>query len=77
MVDLVPATIGFMIRNKMLCIGCPIGIFHTVADACDADWVDLATFSDEMHLAVVQPSSTMGCSATTAGPDASAFCGHR
>jgi hybrid cluster-associated redox disulfide protein len=43
-----PATIGVMIRNRMLCIGCPIGIFHTVADACAAHGVDEAAFSEEL-----------------------------
>ena len=43
-----PATIGVMIRNRMLCIGCPIGIFHTVADACAAHAIDQTTFSAEL-----------------------------
>lgn len=43
-----PATIKVMIRNRMLCIGCPIGIFHTVADACDAHRVDLNAFREEL-----------------------------
>lgn len=37
-----------MIRNRMFCIGCPIGIFHTVADACDAHRVELDAFSVEL-----------------------------
>nr|WP_077378424.1 DUF1858 domain-containing protein [Mesorhizobium prunaredense] len=47
-----PATIRVMIRNRMLCIGCPIGIFHTVADACHAHRVDLESFSQELLKAV-------------------------
>ena len=43
-----PATIRVMIRNRMLCIGCPIGVFHTVADACDAHRIDLESFSKEL-----------------------------
>lgn len=43
-----PATIRVMIRSRMLCIGCPIGIFHTVADACDAHRVDVDEFSEEL-----------------------------
>lgn len=43
-----PATIKVMIRNRMLCIGCPIGVFHTVADACDAHRVDLNAFRKEL-----------------------------
>ena len=40
-----PATIRVFIGNRMLCIGCPIGVFHTVKDACRAH--DL----DEDHIA--------------------------
>nr|WP_274627798.1 DUF1858 domain-containing protein [Mesorhizobium shangrilense] len=47
-----PATIKVMIRNRMLCIGCPIGIFHTVADACEAHRVDLESFSEELLAAM-------------------------
>ncbi|UIJ72074.1 DUF1858 domain-containing protein [Aurantimonas sp. HBX-1] len=47
-----PATIGVMIRNGMLCIGCPIGMFHTVADACAAHVVDEARFSAELLAAM-------------------------
>lgn len=43
-----PATIRVMIRNKMLCIGCPIGIFHTVGDACAAHRLDEEAFSKEL-----------------------------
>ena len=39
-----PATIHVMIRNGMLCVGCPIAIFHTVADACEAHDVDPEAF---------------------------------
>lgn len=28
------ATIRVFLNYKMLCVGCPIGCFHTVADAC-------------------------------------------
>jgi hybrid cluster-associated redox disulfide protein len=37
-----------MIRNGMLCVGCPIGTFHTVAEACLAHAVDEAAFSAEL-----------------------------
>lgn len=43
-----PATIRVMIHHKMLCIGCPIGVFHTVADACDAHRIDEESFSREL-----------------------------
>ena len=43
-----PATIRVFIRNRMLCIGCPIGVFHTVFDACESHRVDLESFSKEL-----------------------------
>jgi hybrid cluster-associated redox disulfide protein len=39
-----PPTIRVMIRHRMLCVGCPIGTFHTVADACAAHGVDEGEF---------------------------------
>lgn len=47
-----PATIRVMIRNRMLCIGCPIGVFHTVMDACEAHGVDQEAFERELFAAV-------------------------
>lgn|GEM_PF-1005802 len=47
-----PATIRLMIRHRMLCIGCPFGIFHTVAEAAAAHEVDEAIFSGEMLTAM-------------------------
>lgn len=43
-----PATIRVFIRNRMLCVGCPIGIFHTVKDACEAHDLDEESFSQEL-----------------------------
>jgi hybrid cluster-associated redox disulfide protein len=43
-----PATIRVFIRHRMLCIGCPIGVFHTVADACEAHDLDEGAFSREL-----------------------------
>lgn len=51
-----PATIRVMIRNGMLCIGCPIGSFHTVAEACLAHAVDEAAFSAELLSAMTTKS---------------------
>lgn len=35
-----PATIRVFMRRQMLCVGCPIGQFHTVTDACSEHGVD-------------------------------------
>jgi hybrid cluster-associated redox disulfide protein len=58
-----PATIRVMIRHRMLCIGCPIGIFHTVADAAAAHAIDEATFSAELLAAMRSDPSTEAPSA--------------
>ena len=47
-----PATIRVFIQNRMLCIGCPIGIFHTVKDACQAHRLDEEAFSRELLAAM-------------------------
>ncbi len=47
-----PATIRVFIRYKMLCIGCPIGIFHTIGDACEAHRLDEESFSREILAAM-------------------------
>jgi hybrid cluster-associated redox disulfide protein len=39
-----PATIRVVIRHHMLCVGCPIAPFHTLADACREHGVDEAAF---------------------------------
>jgi hybrid cluster-associated redox disulfide protein len=47
-----PATIRVVIRHKMLCVGCPIAIFHTVTDACAAHAIDEASFSEALLAAM-------------------------
>ena len=59
-----PATIEVFVRHRMLCVGCLIGPFHTVADACAAYDLDEAAFWDE--LAAVSP----GPAPTSAGAGA-------
>jgi hybrid cluster-associated redox disulfide protein len=53
-----PATIRVMIRHRMLCIGCPIGIFHTVADAAAAHAMDEAALTGELLAAMSADPST-------------------
>ncbi len=47
-----PATIGVMIAYKMVCIGCPIGVFHTVTDVCEAHGIDEDAFSADLLAAM-------------------------
>lgn len=46
-----PATITVLMRYRMLCIGCPIGPFHTVPEACRAHAIDEAEFVRDLGLA--------------------------
>jgi hybrid cluster-associated redox disulfide protein len=62
-----PATIRVMIRHHMLCIGCPIGVFHTVVDACDAHRLDLEAFSAELLQAMSSDPAANTPSAFCAG----------
>lgn len=47
-----PATIRVFMRNRMLCIGCPIGVFHTAEDAARAHDLDEDRFVSELLAAV-------------------------
>lgn len=47
-----PATIRVFLRHGMLCVGCPIAIFHTVADACDAHELDRNRLEDDLAVAM-------------------------
>jgi hybrid cluster-associated redox disulfide protein len=44
-----PSTIAVMIRHGMLCVGCPIGGFHTVTDACREHDVEEDRFVRELE----------------------------
>ena len=61
-----PSTIRVMIRNHMLCIGCPIGVFHTVADACQAHCIDEESFARELLDAMRSDPMAMSVSAFAA-----------
>ena len=58
-----PSTIRVFIRHRMLCIGCPIGIFHTVTDACEAHGLDEEAFSQELMDAIWNDAAAHGPSA--------------
>jgi hybrid cluster-associated redox disulfide protein len=47
-----PATIAVLLRHHMLCVGCPIGGFHTVPEACWEHGVDEAEFVTELERAI-------------------------
>ncbi|TIO04685.1 DUF1858 domain-containing protein [Mesorhizobium sp.] len=47
-----PTTIRVMIRHRMLCVGCPIGAFHTVSDACREHEISEEDFVLELEAAM-------------------------
>jgi hybrid cluster-associated redox disulfide protein len=47
-----PTTVAVVLRYKMLCVGCPIGTFHTVAEACREHRIDEGDFLVELEAAV-------------------------
>ncbi len=55
-----PATIRVFLDRRMLCVGCPIGCFHTVADACREHGVDCAPFLAELQRAIGQKAPPYG-----------------
>ncbi|EKF19284.1 DUF1858 domain-containing protein [Nitratireductor pacificus] len=47
-----PATIPVILRHRMLCVGCPIAPFHTMADACREHDIDGSAFRDAIRRAI-------------------------
>ncbi len=47
-----PLTVSVFISHKMLCVGCWIGPFHTITDACAAYHLDEAAFRRELEISV-------------------------
>ncbi len=50
-----PETIKVFTRHKMLCVGCMIGPFHTVLDACAEYGLEVDAFYTELA-ACIRPS---------------------
>lgn len=46
-----PQTVPVFLRHKMLCVGCFIGPFHTIVDACAAYHLDQDAFMAELTAA--------------------------
>jgi hybrid cluster-associated redox disulfide protein len=47
-----PATIPVLMKHRMLCIGCPVGPFHTVSEACRAHGLDEAEVETKLLAAI-------------------------
>lgn len=50
-----PETIPVFMRHNMLCVGCLVGPFHTILDACAEYHLDYDRFVSELALAVSGP----------------------
>ncbi len=47
-----PATVHVAINHRLLCVGCPIGPFHTLADAAREHGLDEAMLRQEFEAAI-------------------------
>lgn len=47
-----PETIAVFLRYKMLCVGCVIGPFHTIVNACAKHWVEQTDFVQALERAI-------------------------
>jgi hybrid cluster-associated redox disulfide protein len=47
-----PATVAVVLRYRMLCVGCPIGTFHTVTEACREHQINEGDFLVALESAV-------------------------
>jgi hybrid cluster-associated redox disulfide protein len=50
-----PATIKVFLRRRLRCVGCPIGPFHTVADAAREHCVDAEGLLEELLASPLSP----------------------
>jgi hybrid cluster-associated redox disulfide protein len=47
-----PATVHVAINHRLLCVGCPIGPFHNIADAAREHGLDEAMLRREFEAAI-------------------------
>ena len=47
-----PSAISVFLKYEMKCVGCPIGPFHTIEDACREHSVDCAAFIADLRRAI-------------------------
>ena len=66
-----PVTIRVFLRHEMRCVGCPIGPFHSIANACREHAIDCAAFlSDLENAADPAPTTNPGCERHSSGESA-------
>ena len=61
-----PATIGVFMDYHLHCIGCPIGVFHTLQDAADEHGMPLEILRAEVEAAIAGRRRRMPFPATEA-----------
>lgn len=52
-----PETIRVFLTYKMRCVGCPIGCFHTLDDACREHGANLGQFLADLRATVAEDES--------------------
>lgn len=68
-----PATVRVLLDSRMLCVGCPIAPFHTVAEACVAHGIAQDSFETRLAAAMdaeapsAEPSARGGSPRSTSG----------
>lgn len=53
-----PETIPVFLQHHMLCVGCYVGPFHTVQDACRVYELNVETFYAELVATLTSPPRT-------------------
>ena len=53
-----PEAIAILLARRMLCVGCAVAPFHTIADACREHHVDEAEIRAALKPLLSQPSRT-------------------
>mgnify|MGYP000011722020 FL=1 len=48
-----PETVAVFMRHQMLCVGCMVGPFHTVIDACAEYGLDIDAFYAELADSII------------------------
>lgn len=55
-----PATVPVFLGHKMLCVGCLVNPFHTLADACAEYGLDPHVFVAELNAAIAEAGEKTG-----------------
>ena len=55
-----PTTIRVFLDFRFMCVGCPIGCFHTVADACREHYAEVEAFLAALGTAAAEEPTEAG-----------------